>query len=216
MALTKCGECKNEISDSAKVCPQCGGKPTQKTSIVTWIVGAIFLVVMFQSCSTINEKMAGNREDRAIRIAAASAPPSWSYSTENDEMTSKQTAFARLKSENSLALERPYSGENFGHLIIRKKSGKTEDVMLSFDQGQSMCRSYSRDCTVTVRFDDAPPIKFSGQTPSDGSSTTVFLMPTAKFIAAGKKAKTIKVSLDIYQAGTQLFQFSSVAPLAWP
>lgn len=217
MALVTCAECKAEISSEANSCPQCGAKPAKKTSLLTWIVGAIFLVVVFQSCSDINEKTGGNREDRAASTTpAVVAPPTWSYSTENDEMTSKPTAFANLKSDNSLSLERPYSGENYGRLIIRKKSGKSEEVMLSFDQGQSMCRSYSRDCTVTVRFDDAPPATFSGQTPSDGSSTTVFLTPTAKFIAAGKKAKSIKVSLEIYKAGMQIYQFSPAAPLAWP
>lgn len=71
MALVTCKECKNEISDSAAVCPQCGAKPQQKTSIVTWIVGAILLVVVFKTCSTINEKNANRLEENISTIASA-------------------------------------------------------------------------------------------------------------------------------------------------
>lgn len=218
MALVTCTECTAEISSEAKTCPKCGAKPVKKTSLTTWIVGIVFLVVMFKSCSAINEKFTTNSAERAAPATLAATAPklvNWSYTSDTDQMTSKLTKYATLKSINTLSLERPYAGANYGQLIVRKKSGKSEDVMISFDQGQSMCRSYTADCTVSVRFDNAQPVLFSGQTPTDGSSTTVFLYPASKFIAASKKAKTTKVSLEIYQAGNQIFEFTADMPLLW-
>lgn len=223
MAMIFCRECKTEISSKAVTCPKCGAKPAKKTSLITWIIGAIVLVVVFRSCSSINEIEATTTGARTLAASttpavptAARAVPIWEYSTENDQMTSKPIKYAELKSINSLSLERPYSGENYGKLLVRKRAGRSDEVMLTFEQGQSMCRSYSADCAIMVRFDDAQPIKFAGQTPSDGSSTTIFLTPAAKFLTAGQKAKTMKVSLEIYKAGIQVFEFAPEKPLVWP
>jgi hypothetical protein len=49
MALVKCEECGNRISDKAQTCPQCGAPvvkgvspPKKKTSVVTWVVAILF------------------------------------------------------------------------------------------------------------------------------------------------------------------------------
>ena len=43
MALVQCKECKAQISNTAKACPQCGAKLPAKTSIVTMMVGALII-----------------------------------------------------------------------------------------------------------------------------------------------------------------------------
>lgn len=45
MALVKCKECKHEISKKAKKCPNCGA-PIKRTSVVTWLVGIIFSMLV--------------------------------------------------------------------------------------------------------------------------------------------------------------------------
>ncbi len=50
MALIKCKECGAEISKTAAACPKCGAKQKKRTSIVTWIIGAIALVIVVK-CS---------------------------------------------------------------------------------------------------------------------------------------------------------------------
>lgn len=48
MALIKCKECKQEVSNTAKTCPQCGVKNpgvTAKALMITWAV--IIIVIMF-------------------------------------------------------------------------------------------------------------------------------------------------------------------------
>ena len=51
MALVKCKECGSEISDSAKLCPQCGFKPP-KTK--WWLWGPVLLVVGVFILAAIN------------------------------------------------------------------------------------------------------------------------------------------------------------------
>lgn len=55
MALIKCKECGNQISDQAKNCPICGATPKKKTSAITWVVLVClvggFIQVMFSLSS---------------------------------------------------------------------------------------------------------------------------------------------------------------------
>lgn len=38
MSMIRCRECGNEISTSAKACPQCGARPP-RTSLLWWLIG---------------------------------------------------------------------------------------------------------------------------------------------------------------------------------
>lgn len=68
MALVKCSECGNSVSDTAKACPQCGAKPKKKVGFAGWIIAAITLLFIVR-CTTINS-------ERDQRIAAAEAAKS--------------------------------------------------------------------------------------------------------------------------------------------
>lgn len=46
MALVKCKECGKEISDSVKVCPNCGYKEKKKVNNKIFIIGGIVLVAL--------------------------------------------------------------------------------------------------------------------------------------------------------------------------
>ena len=213
MALIECKECKAKISSGAKTCPQCGAKVPKKTSVIMVIFLFAVVGIVFSSLNKGNElKEAAVIKQAASQTAQAAA---WSYTTRNDAMTGKPTRSASLTSTNSLSLEFPYAGPNNGQLDVRQISGKADEVIFSIEKGQTLCKSYAADCKVMVRFDDAQPIAFAGQGPSDGSSTHVFLSPASRFIAEARKAKRIKVSLDIYTSGIQVLDFTSVAPLSW-
>jgi hypothetical protein len=47
MALIKCKECGNEVSNSASTCPKCGAKVPKKTGIGTWIVSGAVIWFLF-------------------------------------------------------------------------------------------------------------------------------------------------------------------------
>lgn len=72
MALVKCHDCGNPISPNALMCPQCGVKPIKKTSIITWIIGAIFLIAVYQGCSLINKN--STQTPRSVSSFVAKAP----------------------------------------------------------------------------------------------------------------------------------------------
>lgn len=147
-------------------------------------------------------------------LACLSASADWKYSTPTDAMTSKPIKLAVLQSDNSLDLDRPYSGVNYGNLVIRQSPRQGLDIMFSVDKGQIICDRYN-GCAVSVRFDDAPPMRFNAGGSSDHDSKVLFLRNESKFVAAAAKAKRILVQVVIYQAGQQVLEFSSPKPLEW-
>lgn len=139
---------------------------------------------------------------------------SWEYREDVDKMTSKTTAFATLSSINSLSLSFPYKGSNYGQLMVRKHPQYGLHVMVSIDKGQILCPTYS-GCSVQVRFGNRPPVTFQGSAPADHSSTSVFIRGAQGFIEHAKKAKSIKVQLNVYQSGAEVLEFDSDEPLVW-
>ena len=94
-----------------------------------------------------------------------------------------------------------------------RTKGSIRDVIVTIDQGQIICHSFSA-CRVEVRFDDAPPEKYRGGESADHDSTVVFLSPASKFMAKASKAKKIKIALTIYQEGTRIFEFDTLTDTA--
>lgn len=142
------------------------------------------------------------------------AESTWSYDRSEDEMTGQKEATATLESVNSLNLSFPYQGMNTGELAVRKHPRYGLNIILSIRKGQIVCGI--DQCSVLVRFDNAPPVKFSAVPPADHSSTAIFLQPEGKFVALARKAHDIRVQVTIYQNGAQVLQFHSAQPLAWP
>lgn len=147
-------------------------------------------------------------------LVMSNAYANWSYREDTDRMSSKSTTQASIKSDNSLQLDFPYKGENYGQITVRQHPKHGLDVIISIDKGQILCRTYN-GCPVEIRFDDKPPMRFSGNGPADNSSDTVFLNNAGRFISEAKKAKRILVSMNIYKAGAPLLEFSTTSHLQW-
>jgi hypothetical protein len=229
MALVKCKECGKEVSSAATACPHCGAPTAQPSAVAAarsrlWLgvklfVGFIFLIFVYQctqSMSRIQEPGVATKAAAVATPAATSPTPqsSWSYSTHVDEMTSKPVRLAFIRSDNSMDLAFPYKGPNYGSLTVRRGK-KGDEVIFRIDKGQTMCRNYEYACPIDVRFDDAQPVRFLGIGPTDNSSEVAFLNNPAKFIQLASKAKRIRVGMSIYQAGTQVLEFSTPQPLEW-
>jgi len=101
--------------------------------------------------------------------------------------------------------------------LIRKREDKsTPEVYFLVDKGQILCPSYGDGCQVTVRFDQAQPVRFGGIGSSDHSSTEVFIRDSSRFIASASKAKKILIQVTMFQAGRQTLEFTTTEPLpAW-
>lgn len=63
MALKKCKECGNEISNKADKCPQCGAPQKKRTSVFTWIV--LIFIIFSVYVSINNPPNTGGQSDTA-------------------------------------------------------------------------------------------------------------------------------------------------------
>lgn len=149
-----------------------------------------------------------------LMLTCFSALADWKYEETVDKMSGKKTTEASIESSNSLDLPFPYKGANRGNLTVRQHPSYGLDVIFYIDKGQLLCSSYD-GCTVSVKFDDKPPVKFSATTSADHDSKVIFLRTTARFIESAKKAKVILVQPTIYQAGAPVLEFRTNAPLQW-
>lgn len=76
MALIKCEECKAQISDTAKACPQCGAEVSKPTSRLTIFIGGLFAIGVAMAVSnsinapTVPEKTAAEKQAEAAAEAA--------------------------------------------------------------------------------------------------------------------------------------------------
>lgn len=97
----------------------------------------LFNVIMLFSCKRNIEPVKELAIDTAA-IAVDSISPivnnKWRYHHSIDKMTSKSSKFADIISNESLHLEFPYDGVNYGQLTLRNKNGL--NIYLSIQKGQ--------------------------------------------------------------------------------
>lgn len=144
---------------------------------------------------------------------AVAANANWTYRKSADEMTGKSKEFATIKSKNSLDLNFPYKGKNFGEIILRRHQDNGESIIISIDKGQIIC--FETPCSIQMRFDDEAPISFNAVASSDFDQTVIFLWDKEKFITAANGAKQILVKLPLFQNGESILKFNSIKPLVW-
>lgn len=176
---------------------------------------ALFSSLILLSCQNrteTSEEFAVAIDSAAIKVdsAAAITNNSWQYDQLIDKMTSKTTKFAYVMSRESLDLEFPYDGRNYGELTLRKKEGL--DIYLKIDKGQ-ITGGYDNKF-IKVRFDEQDPITFSYSEPQDGSSNIIFINNELKFLSKLKKSNKVLISLPLYHAGNQILEFNT-ANLKW-
>jgi hypothetical protein len=97
-------------------------------------------------------------------------------------------------------------------LSLRTHPRYGNDVILNIERGQFLC-GYS-GCSVSVRFDDKPPRRFSASEVADHSTTTLFIGNFNSFLSETKKAKTIHIEALFFSQGSRVFEFD-VAGLKW-
>lgn len=96
MALTKCDECGNEVSDTDKTCPKCGAKKIKKnvSKWVVWlsIVGVLYLVFMSNDTKVKREQ------------AAASAASTLTPAERAEEKAAEEVSNKRFSKTRAVAL----------------------------------------------------------------------------------------------------------------
>ena len=114
----------------------------------------------------------------------------WNYEEEKNPMTDSKNIYYHVQSKESLKLKFPYEGVNFGRLTVRRVDGST-DILISIKKGQ-ITGDYENKY-FNARFDDGKQTKFSYLGTADGSSETIFVRNTAKFL---KMLKASQKSID--------------------
>jgi len=153
----------------------------------------------------------------------------WSYYAKPDPMvTGGVNHFASITSKNTVDFGFPYNGSQNAMLVIRKMAGESSsnyDAMIIIDRGQLLGGDQGN---IEAKLDDAAPVSFDADTPSDNSTTSLFFdngvkvnmtrapdghaifsdsLPLQQFIAEMQKAKTLRVQVTAYQNGNPTFVF---------
>ena len=176
------------------------------------VLALVNIIILF-SCNKTTESVTEISIDTvAVAVDSISQPAnnSWEYNQSIDKMTSKSTKFAEIISNESLNLEFPYDGVNYGRLTLRNKNGL--NIYLSIDKGQ-ISGGYDNNF-ITVRFDEEKPIRFSYSEPQDGSSNVIFIDNELKFLSKLKKSKKVLITLTLYHEANQILEFNTI-DLKW-
>ncbi|KHK65872.1 hypothetical protein [Pseudomonas frederiksbergensis] len=137
----------------------------------------------------------------------------WRYGIHKDEMTQKEVLTAEVDSTNTLFFGFPYAGAQRATLELRKHPRWGSDVILQVERGQFLCNNYD-GCSVSVRFGDGKPQRFSASEPSDNSTTYIFISDYNKFVSQMRKVEEVLIEASFYQSGNQALKFST-ADLDW-
>ena len=135
----------------------------------------------------------------------------WTYSQNEDKMTSGVSYFAEAQAKELLQFEFPYDGGSTATLMIRNKEGDN-DVMLNVSKGQFI--THYDGSTIRARFDNDSPVRYNISEPSDGSSDLVFINAEKDFISKLKKAKKLILEAEFYNAGLRQMEFD-VSDFKW-
>lgn len=130
----------------------------------------------------------------------------WNYSANEEKMTGGTTYHAVVSSTNTVNFGFPYSGTQNASLRLRIDPKYGKDVMFSIEKGQILCHSYE-DCSILVRFDEEKPRNYAAVGAADNSSETIFIRNYDQFVGNLRKAKRVRISANIYQQGSPVFEF---------
>lgn len=131
----------------------------------------------------------------------------WQYYSGHDEMTSKFYKRAAQTSENLVSFRFPYGKNQRGNLVLREHPRYGFDAIIDFDSAQIKCRYDG--CSIKVRFDDQPLVRWNVSKPSDGSSDIVFLRNSKGFLERLKTSKKVLIEMEFYRDGVRVLEFST-------
>jgi hypothetical protein len=152
-------------------------------------------------------------------IAAASADPTWYYTTTHDDMSGQDANIMSLDSINDLPANGPYPAGKLNLTLIGK--GDNLDIMLSLPQ-QFVCNE-GRPDFITVRFDSGTPEEFACKEMPDGDTKRIFVSnqdieseitghpidPILSFIGGLRHSKHALVRVTVFEGGSQDFSFNT-------
>lgn len=160
MALTKCKECGEQVSNKAKTCPKCGAATPKKTSAFTWIIALLFGVIIFttmqgtdtpsETRSTTASRGSGDQANTPASPRAERTEPAWRTTQSRDEMSGEQSSFAMSPSASSTRpMNFPYRGTT-GTLAVGCNSS-SEWAYFNFSNAPNLNRTQTREGYNEIR-----------------------------------------------------------------
>lgn len=170
-------------------------------------VVAVLIVLAVGSTDSSKKDSPGGSQQSSVTPSSSSAPgEQWVYSQSEDPMAKGTTYSATVQSTNTVDFKFPYRGSQHATLILRTHPRFGKNVVLRIERGQFLCNSYD-GCNVLIRFDDGKAQTFSAAGPSDNSTETLFIRNYPRFIAGMLKAERVRISAEVYQEGSPVFEF---------
>jgi len=161
MALVKCKECGEEVSNKAKTCPKCGAKAPKKTSAFTWLV-LIFIIFIIYSVSQtpttpVHSVSSSSSPKPLVTRKASPVKPAWTTSTSKDKMTGKVSAYASSPiAFPSKKMGFPYANVNAWLGVGCNK--KDEWVYIGFNNSPNLANTQTKDgynlIQTRIKWDD--------------------------------------------------------------
>lgn len=219
MSLIKCNECSAEVSDKADFCPSCGAKRNKPKgsgcgTVIYFIIFIPFAFYLFTNFASDYMSSSDSQPKEEVALKSTEGEKAdikigsqWKYYKGEDLMSKGTIYYSETKSTNSVNFDYPYSGAQHGTLILRTHPRYGKDLILSIDKGQFLCRSYS-GCKVLIRFDEGSAVSYSAAEPQDNSSNIIFIKNYSNFAGNMLKAKKVRISADVYQEGSPVFEFN--------
>lgn len=220
MALIKCKECDSEVSSKAETCPKCGARVAPEPMGCGRLIGISLLILIIllvfsslfsnnSSSDAVNSSSSPTNEySSAVNTThePLTGGAQWLYSQSKDPMSKGTTYNAQVLSSNTVNFDFPYAGSQNARLTLRDDPRYGKDLIFSIEKGQILCHSYE-DCTVLIRFDDEKATNYSAVGPADNSTETIFIRNYSRFVEKMLKAKRVRISMNIYQEGSPVFEF---------
>ncbi|MGM8871543.1 hypothetical protein ACS8E3_07630 [Psychrobacter sp. 2Y5] len=151
--------------------------------------------------------------DKQLSAAESSKASNWVYDESLDEMRGESSYFATNASLNTVDLGFPYGNDIKLNIILRNDYKNGDDIMFVADRGQIFC-SY-RDCSVTVKFDNADVQNYEASEAEAGSSEVLFLANNiSSFAKKISQSKQLIVEVNFYDHGAEQFKFN-ISDLEW-
>lgn len=141
------------------------------------------------------------------RVAQAlkEAQARWSYSVQNDDMSSRPIHSAILFSRNSFELDFPYQDPQRGTLHLRRHPKHGTDVIVSLERGQILCRFDG--CRHDVRFDERNAAAWTMLEPKSNESDFVFVRDAQSFVRQMRESKLVRVQLKLFDEPPVTLEF---------
>lgn len=189
---------------------------SEKRGAPWWIWALMIIAVLYAIGNTVeNQETTQSKSNDYSASQETTSPTSdpvedlkqiWTYSSFDDQMSSKKILSASIESSNQFSFGFPYTGLQRATLQLRKHPRYGNDVILMVEKGQFLTKY---DGTVIlVRFDDGESIRFTAFESDDHDTKVLFIQGYDRFVSRLKKSSIVKIEAPFYQEGNRVFEFA--------